>query len=31
LRLGRLKTGDWRLLTAGELAALRRATGLDSK
>ena len=29
LRLGRLKTGDWRLLSAGEVAALRRATGLD--
>ena len=26
---GRLKTGDWRLLSAGEVAALRRATGLD--
>ncbi len=31
LKLGRLKTGDWRLLTAGEVAALRRATGLDSR
>ena len=31
LKLGRLKTGDWRLLTTGEVAALRRATGLDSR
>jgi len=31
LKLGRLKTGHWRLLTAGEVAALRRATGLDSR
>jgi 23S rRNA pseudouridine2605 synthase len=31
LRLGRLKTGDWRLLSAGEIAALRRATGIDTR
>ncbi len=31
LKLGRLKTGGWRLLTAGEVTALRRATGLDSR
>ncbi len=31
LRLGRLKTGDWRVLTAGEVSALRRATGLESR
>jgi 23S rRNA pseudouridine2605 synthase len=29
LRLGRLKPGGWRVLSAGEIAALRRATGLD--
>ena len=29
LRLGRLKTGGWRLLSEGEVTALRRATGLD--
>jgi len=29
LRLGRLKTGGWRVLSSGEIAALRRATGLD--
>jgi pseudouridine synthase len=29
LRLGRLKVGDWRLLSPREVAALRRATGLD--
>ena len=29
LRLGRLKTGGWRVLSEGEVAALRRATGLD--
>ena len=29
LRLGRLKTGAWRVLSAGEVAALRRATGVD--
>jgi 23S rRNA pseudouridine2605 synthase len=28
LRLGRLKTGGWRLLSDGEVTALRRATGL---
>jgi len=28
LKLGRLKTGGWRVLAAGELAALRRAVGL---
>ncbi|HKW69419.1 MAG TPA: pseudouridine synthase [Candidatus Dormibacteraeota bacterium] len=31
LRLGRLKTGGWRVLSRGEVAALRRATGLDSR
>jgi 23S rRNA pseudouridine2605 synthase len=30
LRLGRLKTGGWRVLSSGEVAALRRATGLDA-
>ena len=30
LRLGRLKTGGWRVLSSGELAALRRAAGLDA-
>jgi 23S rRNA pseudouridine2605 synthase len=29
LRLGRLKTGGWRVLSSGELTALRRAAGLD--
>jgi 23S rRNA pseudouridine2605 synthase len=29
LRLGRLKTGGWRVLSEGEVTALRRATGLD--
>src|SRR5207302_450912 len=29
LRLGRLKTGGWRVLSSGEVIALRRATGLD--
>jgi 23S rRNA pseudouridine2605 synthase len=29
LRLGRLKTGGWRVLSSGEVAALRRATGLE--
>src|SRR5207249_11499779 len=29
LRLGRLKTGGWRVLSRGEVIALRRATGLD--
>lgn len=28
LRMGRLKTGGWRVLSAGEVAALRRAAGL---
>lgn len=31
LRLGRLKTGGFRVLSAGEVAALRRATGLDER
>lgn len=31
LKLGRLKTGDWRLLTAAEVGALRRATGLNQQ
>jgi pseudouridine synthase len=31
LRLGRLKTGGWRLLTSGEVAALRRATGMQAE
>ena len=30
LRLGRLKRGDWRVLSPGEVEALRRATGLES-
>jgi len=29
LRLGRLKAGGWRVLSAGEIAALRRATDRD--
>ncbi|HKW72321.1 MAG TPA: pseudouridine synthase [Candidatus Dormibacteraeota bacterium] len=29
VRLGRLKTGGWRVLSGGEVAALRRATGLE--
>lgn len=29
LKLGRLKTGGWRLLSEGELAALRRTAGLE--
>jgi 23S rRNA pseudouridine2605 synthase len=29
LKLGRLKVGGWRLLSQGELGALRRATGLE--
>ena len=29
LKLGRLKTGGWRVLSEGEVAALHRATGLD--
>ena len=31
LRLGRLKTGGFRLLSSGEVEALRRATGLDRR
>jgi 23S rRNA pseudouridine2605 synthase len=31
LRLGRLKTGGFRVLSIGEVAALRRATGLDPR
>lgn len=31
LRLGRLKTGGWRVLSSGEIAALRRATGLEPR
>lgn len=31
LRLGRLKPGGWRLLSAGELAALRRDAGLEPR
>jgi 16S rRNA U516 pseudouridylate synthase RsuA-like enzyme len=31
LRLGRLKTGGWRVLSSGEVAALRRAAGLEAK
>lgn len=31
LKLGRLKPGDWRLLTVGEVTALRRATGLEAQ
>ena len=30
LRLGRLKTGGWRVLSGGEISALRRAAGLDA-
>jgi 23S rRNA pseudouridine2605 synthase len=30
LRLGRLKTGGWRVLSSGEVAALRRAAGLEA-
>ena len=29
LRLGRLKVGGWRVLSAGEIAGLRRAAGLE--
>jgi pseudouridine synthase len=29
VRLGRLKTGGWRVLSRGEVGALRRAAGLD--
>jgi 23S rRNA pseudouridine2605 synthase len=31
LKLGRLKTGGWRVLVDPEVAALRRAVGLDSR
>lgn len=31
LRLGRLKTGGWRVLSIAEVAALLRAAGLDSR
>ena len=31
LKLGRLKTGGWRVVAAGELAALRRAAGLPQQ
>ncbi len=31
LRLGRLKTGGWRVLSSGEVSALRRATGFDAQ
>jgi 23S rRNA pseudouridine2605 synthase len=31
LRLGRLKTGGWRVLSSGEVTALRRATGLEAR
>ena len=31
LRLGRLKTGGWRVLSGGEVSALRRATDLDAQ
>lgn len=31
VRLGRLKVGGWRLLSAGELSALRRAAQLDRR
>lgn len=31
LRLGRLKTGGWRVLSEGEVSALRRAVGLDPR
>ena len=31
LRLGRLKTGGWRVLSSGEITALRRATGLEDR
>ena len=30
LRMGRLKTGGWRVLSRGEVAALRRAAGLEA-
>jgi len=31
LRLGRLKNGGWRVLSAGEVAAVRRAAGLEEE
>jgi pseudouridine synthase len=31
LRLGRLKTGGWRVLSSGEVAAVRRAAGLGER
>jgi 23S rRNA pseudouridine2605 synthase len=31
LRIGRLKVGGWRVLSAGELSALRRAAGLEPR
>jgi len=31
LRLGRLKTGGWRVLSTGEIGALLRAAGLDAR
>jgi 23S rRNA pseudouridine2605 synthase len=31
LKLGRLKTGDWRVLGEAEVAALRRAVAMDSR
>ncbi|HVH62932.1 MAG TPA: pseudouridine synthase [Candidatus Dormibacteraeota bacterium] len=31
LRLGRLKVGRWRVLSAGEISALRRAAGFESE
>ena len=31
LRMGRLKTGGWRVLSTGEVEALRRATGLHAE
>jgi 23S rRNA pseudouridine2605 synthase len=30
LRMGRLKRGDWRVLSPGEIGALHRATGLET-
>jgi 23S rRNA pseudouridine2605 synthase len=31
LRLGRLKAGGWRVLSSGEINALRRAAGLEAR
>ena len=31
LRMGRLKSGGWRVLSSGEVAALRRAAGLEAR